>query len=435
MEKKVNKNKRGLSRRDFIKTSAAAVSLAALAPGSRYAYAGGSDKIRVGLIGCGNRGTRAGISDCAESSKGIELVAMGDLFQDRVDEAPKKIKERMLEKKLPFDQIYKVTPETTFVGFDAYKKVIACDVDMVILTTPPHFRPIHLKAAIEAGKHAFIEKPAAVDPVGVRSLIASSELAKQKGLSIVAGTQSRHSLREKAIMKRIHDGAIGKVVAGQCYRLGDELWHHERQPSWSDMEYQVRNWLYYVWLSGDFVAEMHIHQLDKMNWAIGSHPIKVAGIGGRQVRTDPKFGNVYDTLGAEIEYPNDVRISYMGRQIDGCGYRTSTRIVGTKGWSLLGRKIEGENPYEYEGDLTNPAVQEFTDMVDGIRSGEPLNEGKRVAESSLTTIMVRMSGYTGREISWNWAMNASKLDLSPPKYEFCDLPVRPVAMPGITKLI
>jgi predicted dehydrogenase len=421
-----------VSRRDFIKSSTA-ISLAALASGASKVFAAGSDKIRLGIIGCGGRGTYDSIN-CANSSDDVEIVAMGDLFKDRLDNTLKKLKDNLGEK-------IKVTADTCFVGFDAYKKVLACDIDMVILTSPPHFRPKHLQAAIEAGKHIFMEKPVAVDPLGVRSVIASSELADKKKLTIVAGTQMRRIAHLVAVMKRIHNGDLGEILAGQCVRTGEGMlkWGpKERQPDWSDMEWQVRRWLFFTWLSGDFIAEQHIHNLDIINWALNSHPVKCMGIGGRQVRTGPEYGNVFDHFSVEYEYPNGVRIVYMGNQIDGVSVRCDQRFVGTKGSAYMdfaNAIIEGEKPFKYDGPLPDPCIQQHADQIAAIRKGERLNEGRRIAESTLTAIMGRMSAYTGRALKWDWVMNASKLDLTLPKYEFGDLPVRPVAVPGKTELV
>jgi predicted dehydrogenase len=362
---------------------------------------------------------------------------MGDLFKDRLDRCRRTLKKNVRGK-------VKVTDDTTFVGWDAHEKVVACDnVDMVILTEPPHFRPQHLKAAIEAGKHVFMEKPVAVDPVGVRSVIASSELADRKKLTIVAGTQSRRMAHLMAGMERIHNGAIGKIVSGQCVRIGGGMlkWSEatkNRQAHWSDMEWQLRRWLFLTWLSGDFIAEMHVHNLDVVNWAFNAHPVRCVGLGGRQVRTAPEYGNVYDHFSVEYEYPNGARIEYMGSQIDGCSYRSDERIVGTKGSVDIDSGsfvIKGANPYEYDGPSWSPVIKQHADQIAAIRQGKRLNEGKRIAESTLTCIMGRMSAYTGRALKWDWAMKASTLDLSPPKYEFGDLPIRPVGMPGKTKLV
>jgi len=429
MKKKTSVKTGRVSRRNFIKTSAA-VGMAALLPGKERLFAAGSDKIRVGMIGCGDHGTGDAIS-CVNSSANVEIVAMGDLFKDRLDSSLGELKKQVSDK-------VKVTKDTCFLGFDAYKKVIACDVDIVMLLTPPHFRPEHLAAAVEAGKHVFMEKPAAVDPFGVRSVIASSELAEKKGLSIVAGTQRRHEAHYIEIIKRIHAGDIGQILAAQCYWLwGESDWHlNKRQPGWSDMEWQIRSWPYFTWLSGDHIVEQHVHNLDVINWALGSHPVKCLGMGGREVRTGPEYGNIFDHFAVEYEYPDGVRVMSMASQINGTTNRESERIVGTKGVALGHGVIEGQKPYRYEGESHNPYVLEQADLIASIREGNPINEGRNVAESTMTAIMGRMSAYTGRALKWDWVMNASKLDLSPPEYDFgIDLPVRPIAVPGKTKLV
>ncbi len=417
-----------VSRRDFIGTAAAATSAAALLSRTGRVFAASPDKIRVGLIGCGGRGTGAA-RDCVQSSQGVEIVAMADMFEERL-----RTSLRTLRRNIP-EQV-KVREDTCFIGFDGYKKVMGCDVDMVILTTPPHFRPEHLRAAVEANKHVFMEKPVAVDPVGVRSVIASSELAAKKRLSIVAGTQNRRSPAHIAVMKRVHDGAIGDIVSGQGYRIQGGLWVKPRQSGWSDMEWQCQNWYYFVWLSGDFPVEMVIHGIDLVNWAMGSPPVRAIGIGGRIARTAPEFGNIYDHFAIEYEYPNGARISYMMTQIDNCDSRRDVRIIGKKGTAILGRTIEGENPFQYTGPKPNAQVLEHADLIASIREGKAINEGRQVAESSLTAIMGRMSAYTGQEVTWDWAMNSSTLDLRPERYDFdARAPMRPVAIPGKTKLV
>ncbi|MHC4424538.1 MAG: Gfo/Idh/MocA family oxidoreductase [Planctomycetota bacterium] len=423
-----------LSRRDFIRTSAA-LGAATLASGAGPVFAAGSDKIRIGVIGCGGRGTHD-TGNCLNCAEGVELVAMGDLFKDRVDNCRKRLTEKLGEK-------VKVTDDTCFVGWDAHKKVLGCNLDLVILTEPPHFRPGHLRAAVEAGKHVFMEKPVAVDPVGVRSVIESSQIADRKGLTIVAGTQSRRMAHLVEGMKRIHNGDIGRIVGGQCLRLGGGMltWSEatrKRQPGWSDMEWQLRRWLFLTWLSGDFIVEMHVHNLDRMNWALDAHPVQCIALGGRQVRTGPEYGNIYDHISVEYEYPGGVRIGYMGSQIEGLTYRQDARVIGTKGRAYTHEGdfiIDGPKPFKYDGPNPSPVIKQHADQIAAIRAGKRLNEGKRIAESTLTCIMGRMSAYTGRALKWDWAMNASKLDLSPPKYEFGDLPMRPVAIPGQTQLI
>ncbi len=440
METKAHKKTDKLSRRDFIKTSAAAVSAGILANGPSL-YAAGSDTIKIALIGCGGRGTGA-VSNCIHAAPNVELVAMADMFEDRINRSLKQLTEG--EQYIPAvsPENIKVTDDMRFTGFDGYKKVMETDANLVLLVTPPFFRPIHLKAAIEAGKNVFMEKPVAIDPVGIRSVIASSALAEQKGLAIVAGTQRRHQESYLEIMRRIHNGDIGDVVGGQCYWMQGWVrqwgFWNARQPGWSDMEWQLRNWYYFTWLSGDHIVEQHVHNIDVVNWAFGEHPVKCLGMGGRQVRVEPEYGNIFDHFAVEYEYPNGARVLSMARQIKGCAERVSEGITGSKGTAITygsGSYITGPNKFKFEKEEANPYVVEHTDLINSIRSGKPLNEGKRVAESTMTAIMGRMSAYTGRELKWDWAMNASKLDLTPEKFEMGPMPVAPAAMPGQTQLI
>ena len=438
MKEKSNKAKGSMSRRDFIKTTSA-LSLAAAVSRVGPVFAASSDRIRVGLVGAGGRGTGAAI-DCVNSSPNVVITALGDIFKDRGESSLKQLQEKLPKESLG------VTADSCFDGFDAYKKILASDIDMVILASPPHFRPKHLKAAVEAGKHVFMEKPVAVDPIGVRSVIKSADMAEQKGLAIVAGTQRRHQKHYLEITKRVHNGAIGDIVAGQCYwnmgalwiRRAYENWINYQTNDWSDMEWQIRNWLFLTWLSGDHIVEQHVHNLDVINWFIGTHPVKCTGMGGRQVRTGPEFGNIFDHFAVEYEYPNGARVMSMCRQIPGCSTNVSERVIGTNGTTYTDGAdgyIKGANAYKIEEVSPNPYVQEHKDLIASIRNGNLLNEGKRVAESTLTAIMGRMSTYTGRALSWDWVMNASKLDLSPPRYELGDLPMAPVAVPGKTELI
>jgi predicted dehydrogenase len=428
----------GFTRREVIKaTSIASLAAAFHATGGAYAaYA--AEKIKVGLVGCGGRGTGAAL-DCAKASPDVVITAMGDLFPDMLDASKAELK-----KHLPAERVT-VTPETTFSGFDAFKKVCATDCDLVILAAPPFFRPGHLAAAVEAGKHVFTEKPVAVDPQGVRSVIASAELAAKKGKAIVAGTQRRHQAHYVELMKRIHGGDLGEIVSGQCYWNMSNLWHERAAENWknktgkkwSDMEWQVRNWLFTAWCSGDHIVEQHVHNLDVINWALGSHPVKCMGMGGRQARTDPMFGNIYDHFAVEYEYPNGVRVLSMCRQTDGAAETVSERVVGAKGQSYsdsTDANIKGLKAWQNDTASPNPYVQEHIDLIASIRAGKPLNEGKQVAESTLTAIMGRMSAYTGRALSWDWVLNASKLDLTPPKMEFTSLPALEIAVPGKAQL-
>ncbi|OGD11692.1 MAG: oxidoreductase [Candidatus Aminicenantes bacterium RBG_13_62_12] len=416
-----------MRRRDFIRTTAAA-SLAAAMPRLHGAHVTGSDAIRVGVVGCGGRGTGAAI-DCLNSAPGVEVVALYDLFQDRIDSSLKTIREKHPDK-------VKVTPERMFTGFEGYKKLSALpEVNLVIMASPPGFRPMQLQAAVEGGKNVFMEKPVAVDPVGIRSVLASSDLASKKGLAIVAGTQRRHQARYLEIMKRIHEGAIGELVGGQCYWNQGDLWVKQREPGMSEMEWQCRNWLYFTWLSGDHIVEQHVHNIDVVNWAFQALPVKVMGMGGRQARTGPEFGNIYDHFAVEFEYPNGVRVMSMCRQTKGAAERIEEKLVGTKGLAFGYGEIKGPSPWTFEGEEVNPYVQEHGDLIASIRSGKPLNEGRRVAESTMCAIIGRMSAYTGRAINWDWAVQSSQLDLTPKSFDFAPHPVDPVAVPGLTPLI
>jgi len=435
------------SRRDFLRTTAVLAG-STLVTGCATTPKGGSseqlagapaighaqhkaERIRVGVIGCGGRGTAAAL-DCVRSAPNIEIVALGDLLQDRVNESRKHLTESDVAEQIT------ITDDACFVGFDAYQKVLACNVEMVILAAPPGFRPPHLEAAVAAGKHIFMEKPVAVDPIGVRRVIAASEEAARKRLAIGCGTQRRHDPGYLETMRRIHNGAIGDIVAAQCYWNQGGLWVKEKKEDWSEMEWQCRNWLYFTWLSGDHIVEQHVHNLDVINWAMNAHPVKALGFGGRQVRTDPKYGNIYDHFTVEYEYPNGARVISMCRQIPGSSDRVGEHLVGTRGVANPHGEIDaGRHSFKYEapGEAVNPYVQEHADLIASIRSGKPLNEGRRIAESTMTAILGRMSAYTGRELNWDWVMNKSELDLTPPKYEFGDLPVGEVAMPSVTKLV
>ncbi|UCE50776.1 MAG: Gfo/Idh/MocA family oxidoreductase [Phycisphaerales bacterium] len=423
-----------ISRRDLLKAGATA-SAAAMVAKSGRAFAAGSDKMGIALIGCGSRGTKDAI-DCLKSAEGLEMVAVADIFQGRIDNSLEEMRKRVPGR-------LKVTPETSFLGFDAYKKIMAMrEVDVVMLTTPPAFRPQMVAAALEASKHLFVEKPGAVDPVGVRSLLASAELADRKRLSIVVGTQQRWQPQYLELIKRIHHGRLGDIVGGQAYwNWGHSKWHFaHRKPEWSDMEWQIRCWPYFVWLSGDHIVEQHLHNMDILNWAIGSPPVQCLAVGGRQARTGPEFGNIYDHFAAEYEYPGGIRVMSMCSQIEGSTPRVGERVVCARGSTYTTRAegyiedTKGRKVFTYDDRIHSGEVAQCANLVRSIREGEPINECKRLAESTMTVILGRMSAYTGRALSWKWALK-SKLDLSPPKYELGDLPVRPVAVPGKVPLI
>jgi myo-inositol 2-dehydrogenase / D-chiro-inositol 1-dehydrogenase len=415
------------TRRDFIRTGAIAGG-ALVAAGLRApaVHAAGSDAIGIGLIGCGGRG-RGAAADAVKSSPGVSVVAIGDAFPDRVAEARERLKE--------LGEAGAVPDERAFVGLDAYQKVLATPgVNYVILATPPGFRPTHLEAAVAAGKNIFTEKPVAVDGPGIRSVLASYEAAKTKGLAVGAGTQRRHEQGYVEALARVRDGGIGEIVAARAYWNQGSLWNKPRQASWSDLEWQMRNWLYFTWLSGDHIVEQHIHNLDVINWAMGAHPVRAVGMGGRQSRISPDYGHGYDHFAVDYEYPSGAHMMSMCRQIPDCANRVAETIVGTKGVCELesGAKryeLVGGSAYRFTGEATNPYVQEHTDLIASIRAGQPYNELKQVAETTLTAIMGRMSAYTGKAVTWEEALASSEA-LVPTTLAFGPMPVPSVARPG-----
>ncbi|MBX6312758.1 MAG: Gfo/Idh/MocA family oxidoreductase [Isosphaeraceae bacterium] len=422
------------SRRDFLRTSTVAALGATGLAAVPTVHAAGSDTLKVGVIGCGGRGTGAAENICqaAGTTYGVKLYALADVFEDRLQNSLGRLKRsEVCEGKLD------VSPDRCFVGFDAFQKVTDC-CDLVILATPPGFRPQHLEYAVKAGKHIFTEKPVAVDATGIRKVLAAAEEAKSKGLAVVAGTQRRHQAGYIESMKQIHGGALGDLVTARVFWNQGNIWAHERQPGWNDMEYQLRNWYHFTWLCGDHIVEQHVHNLDVACWALGGHPVSCVGMGGQQVNTAPKYGESYDHFAVDYEFPNGVHVLSMCRQIAGCANDVSEYIVGTKGRAHL-----APGRYNFEGNglgrlrvrgEVNPYVQEHIDLLASIRDGKPLNELKQVAESTLTAIMGRMSAYTGKAVSWEQALN-SKLDTFPAKLEWGSRPEPVVAKPGVTELI
>ena len=426
-----------VTRRTFLQTSAA---LTASLVVPTYAWAEGSDTLRVGLIGCGGRGTR-GILQNMQSAPGVELIALGDLAPDRLARSREQIA-RAIAENPALAAGYKVTEDTCFTGFDAYRRVLETDVDLVMLATPPGFRPLHLRAAIDAGKHVFAEKPVATDVAGVRSCLETYELARQKGLGIGVGTQRRHHSGYREVMQRVRDGAIGEVMGGQVYWNQGGLWHRGREAEWSDSEWQIRNWLYFAWLSGDHIVEQHVHNIDVANWVMDGPPARAIGVGGRQSRVQPEYGHIYDHFAIDFEYPNGVHIMSMSRQIDGARGRNGEFFQGTTGRARTSEngpyRVEGANAYEWErpeGWLTH-MVQEHADLVTSIRDGNPRNDLKRIAESVLTAIMGREAAYTGQVIEWE-SLLTTQQDIAPAPLAdiaYGPLQVPPVPVPGRTKL-
>jgi predicted dehydrogenase len=426
-------NSNDTTRRDFLKATAAAAGTLALAGG---VHAAGSDTIKVGLIGCGGRGNGAA-HNVLVSAPNVTLYAIADAFKDRADGTRDR-----LQKLAQDAEVAKLGNKVdlegrVFVGLDAYKKLIDSGVNYVILATPPGFRPQHLEAAVAAGKNIFTEKPVATDGTGIRKVLAAYEAAVKKGLAIAAGTQRRHQLGYLETMKRLHEGAIGDLVAGRCYWNQGILWAHKRQPNWTDLEYQMRNWYNFTWLCGDHIVEQHVHNLDVINWALGKHPTRAVGMGGRS-RDIPEYGNHFDFFSIDYEYPGGVHVHSMCRQINGCENSVSEAVAGAKGFCQVNAyNINGKRILTRDQDRqsTDPYVQEHTDLIESIRSGKPINELKNVAESTLTAIMGRMSAFTGKAVSWEQALNTRE-DLFPQSLAWdMNLPEPPLPVPGKTPLV
>ncbi len=420
------------SRRDFLKKGTAAmVGTAVAANLNASVYAAGSDVLRVGLVGCGGRGTGAAVQ-ALTADPNTKLVAMGDAFGDQLDKSLSNLKGQSIAKQVAVDDDHK------FVGFDAYKNVID-SVDVVLLTTPPHFRPAHLKAVVEAGKHCFVEKPVAVDAPGVRSILETCEVAKKKNLSIVSGLCWRYHRGMRETFAQVHDGTIGDIVAMQCSYNTRGLWKKPRQQSWSDMEWQLRNWLYFTWASGDFIVEQHIHSLDKMTWAMqDAVPVKASGTGGRQTRTSGEYGHIYDHFAVVYEYDNGVKAFSRCRQQDGCDVDVSDHIMGSKGRADVFKHrtydLKGEQTWKLEGRSKNMYQVEHDEFFASIRNGKPINNGDYMSKSTMLAILGRMVAYTGKTITWEKAMNSQE-DLTPTKYDWISMDVPQVAMPGITPFV
>jgi predicted dehydrogenase len=415
------------TRRAFLKTSAALSAGVAM-----HAHAAGADDtIKVALIGCGGRGTGAA-TQALNADKNVKLVAMGDAFADRLEQSL-----AALQRDKDIAGKIDVKDDKKFVGFDAYKRAIDSGIDVAILATPPGFRPIHMRYAIEKGKHVFAEKPCAVDAPGVRSVLETAKLAKEKGLSLVAGLQYRYSSPHREIMKRVHGGAIGEVTTLIANDYRGSIWVKPRQKEWSDMMYQMRNWYYFTWLSGDFNVEQHVHMLDLCAWLKNDYPVKAVGMGGRAVRNQPEHGQIYDHFSVIYEFADGAKLYAQCRQSSGCYNEIGAYAVGTKGKAELGRRmgIMTNEYWKYDGPQ-NQAVQiEHDELFASIRKGMPINNGEYLARSSLLAILGRMVCYTGKEITWEQALN-SKEDLSPPKYDWdVALPEPPVAKPGVTKFV
>ena len=414
-------------RRDFLKTGAAATAGALALAQVPLVHAGGDDLLRVGLVGCGGRGTGAA-SQALKADPNVRLVAMGDAFRDKLEGSLGQLRrDGAIRDKID------VPAERQFVGFDAYQQVINA-VDVVLLCSPPHFRPQHLRAAVDARKHMFVEKPIAVDGPGVRAVLAACQEARRHNLSIVSGLCWRYHGGMRETFQRIHDFGIGDIVSLQCTYNTGTLWHFDRQPGWSDMEWQMRNWLYFTWLSGDFNVEQHIHSLDKMAWAMrDQYPVRCQGTGGRQVRTETRFGHIYDHMACIYEFANGVKCFSMCRQQAGTHNDVTDHVMGTRGVAdIMRHRITGSANWTYPADRRrndDMYQQEHNELFASIRNRRPINNGEYMSKSTLMAIMGRMACYTGQQITWDQALNSSE-SLTPARYEWGNLAMPPVAQPG-----
>jgi predicted dehydrogenase len=424
-------NEHPLSRRDFINSSTVAtVATPFLLSSLSQSQAQEAGTLRVGLVGCGGRGTGAAANALA-ADKNVKLVAMADAFEDRLNVSLKTLQEKHSEK-------MDIPPENRFVGFDSYKEVIK-RVDVVLLTTPPHFRPMHIKAAVEAGKHIFAEKPCAVDAPGVRSVLASCEEARKKKLAVVSGLCLRYHPPYREVMKRIFAGEIGKIQTMQANDFRGPIWVKPRQPGQSEMEYHMRNWYYFTWLSGDFNVEQHVHMLDLCSWVMrDEYPVSAIGTGGRQVRTGPEYGNIYDHHSVIYEYAHGVKLFANCRQQAGCAGDISATIVGTQGtayFSSRGSYIQTDKRERFGGESESMYQVEHDELFASVRKNEVLNNGDYMAKSTLLAVLGRMATYTGQKITWEQAMNSAE-DLSPSSYDWNGTPPpSEIAIPGMTKLV
>jgi predicted dehydrogenase len=416
-----------VSRRSFLKRStgvaAGASAFTIIKP--ELVRGAGNEKLKAGIIGCGQRGTEA-VSQLLYGNENVELVAMGDIFEDHLEASLDNIRNSTEYPGLA--EKVKVDPEHHFVGFDAYKKVLASDIDLVILSTPPGYRPMHFEAAVEAKKHVFAEKPFGTDPVNVRRFMAAARKSEELKLTVMSGAQRRSQKEYIETIHRIKDGAIGDITGAYAYWVGTPvIQQKERDAKWKDMTWQHRAWYSFVWICGDQVVEQHLHNIDVINWVMGTHPVEVVATGGAAWRPREEiYGNIYDHISADFVYPNGVRMSSYCRQYPrGLPTNVSELVVGSKGRSdckSMGAK--GIDPY----------VQEHINLVKSIRGQGPyINHGMTVAESTMTCVMARESAYSGQKITWEQMMT-SQLDLFPKAFDY-DLPmdVPPLPVPGVYK--
>ena len=434
-----------MNRRKFVKSSAAATAgglLISQLPVEASAYVRGNATIKVALIGCGGRGSGAA-SQALSTEQDVKLVAMCDAFRDRLDDCYKNLTEKHGKSgRIDVPEGHK------FVGFDGYKEAIAL-ADVVILTTPPGFRPIHFEEAVNAGKHIFMEKPVATDAPGVRKVLELAKKAKEKNLNVVVGLQRHYQPSYLAMMERIHNGEIGDIVSGQVYWNSSGVWVRPREASQTEMEYQMRNWYYFTWLCGDHILEQHIHNIDVANWAKQSYPVMAQGMGGREVRKGPEHGQIFDHHYVEFHYEDGAMINSQCRHIEGCMNKVAESFVGTKGRATTDGKTEltdlkGKSLWSHRGkNDPNPYQVEHDRLFATIANGgELLADAENGAKSTMTAILGRMATYSGKVVTWDEALN-SDVSLMPETYAFDANPpimpdengLYPIPTPGKTKVI
>jgi predicted dehydrogenase len=403
------------SRRTFLKQSGATVAGSALAASiAGSAYAADANTIKVALIGCGGRGTGAAAQLLATTEGPVKITAMADAFQDRLDDSLTNLQRTVARQKDSMGAV-EVADDHKFVGLDAYKKAIDSGVDMVILTTPPGFRPQQFEYAVKQGKHVFMEKPVATDATGIRRVLAAAEEAKTKNLKVGVGLQRHHQASYQETIKRLHDGAIGDITYMRVYWNGGGVWVRPRQPDMTEMQYQALNWYYFNWLCGDHIVEQHVHNLDVANWVIGKYPIAAQAMGGRQVRTSKEYGQIYDHFAVEFIYENDVRVISNCRHIKGCYNSVSEYAHGTKGMSTIsGGIIEpaGGEKWRFRDKNPNPYQVEHDELQKAIRNNLEFNEAEYGAKSTMTGIFGRMAAYSGKMLRWDTALEKG-IELAP----------------------
>lgn len=429
----------GTDRRDFMKTTGAAAAAGAIVSTlsiAQSAHAAGSDVLKVGLVGAGGRGTGAALQ-ALKADKNVKITAIGDAFAEELASSIMNLK-----KSSEGDRV-DVPAERQFVGFDAFKKVIDSGIDVVLLAAPPHFRPEHMEYAVKAGKHVFAEKPVAVDAQGVHRVIAAGEEAKKKNLTVVSGLCWRYDFGARAAMEQVNSGAVGDIAAiYAAYKSsGRPKWPMvARTDKMTDMEYQLRNWYYYTWLSGDSITEQAIHSVDKACWAMKDEPpVSCSALGGLQARLDPERGNIYDHFSIVYDYAGGVKVFFDCCQIPGVDGDVSTTIMGSKGTATLERpKVEdrtGASVWRYTGQKNVMHQTEHDEMFAALRAGKTVNNTLYMARSTMVTIMGRMAAYTGKKITWEQAMNSQE-NLTPASgYVWGALNEPPIAVPGVTRFV